>query len=88
MVELIGVVPLFVAVNEGIEPVPELVPKPISSLLFIQLKLVPLTGLVGLITDEFCPSQRAIRLVALTVGIGLIVILKLVAGPIQEFDSA
>ena len=58
MVELMGVVPLFVAVNEGIEPVPELFPKPMFSLLFIQLKLVPLTGLVGLITDEFCPSRK------------------------------
>lgn len=44
MVDDIGVVPVLVAVNEEIFPVPLVVAKPIAVLLLVQLKFVPETA--------------------------------------------
>ena len=40
MVDVIGVLPLFVAVNDGIFPEPFVADKPIAGLLFVHVKLV------------------------------------------------
>jgi hypothetical protein len=56
IVAVIGAVPVFVAVNEGIFPDP-LAASPMAVLLFVQVKVVPATGLVKVFNGTFAPLQ-------------------------------
>ena len=56
IVAVTGVVPVLVAVNAAIFPVP-LAPRPIDVLLFVQLNVVPVTGPVKLIAEVEAPLQ-------------------------------
>ena len=80
MVAVIGVVPAFVVVNEGMLPVP-LAPKPIDVLLFVQAKLVPVTAPEKVITDEEILLQNVTLLGCATSGAGLTVTVEVVVGP-------
>ena len=51
-----GVVPAFVAVNEGIFPDP-VAARPMDASLLVQVKVVPVTGLVKLIAVVAAPLQ-------------------------------
>jgi hypothetical protein len=79
----IGLNPTFVAVYPGIFPEP-LAPKPMAVLEFTQLKLVAVTPLVKVVAGTVTPLQYVAFGTALTVGIGLTVILKLAGVPTQE----
>ena len=84
IVAVIGALVVFVAVNDGISPVP-LAASPIEMLSFVQLKLLPLT----------LPIKFTVLVVALlhktwlagctTFGVGLTVIVKLCTGPVHPF---
>jgi hypothetical protein len=52
-----GVVPIFIAVKTGMFPLP-LVAKPITVLLFVQLKVVPLTAPVKFIAFAVTPLHK------------------------------
>jgi hypothetical protein len=51
IVDVIGAVPEFVAVNEGMFPVPLVAVNPIDELLFVHEKFVPVTAPLKVITD-------------------------------------
>ena len=80
MVAVIGVVPAFIVVNEGMLPVP-LAPKPIDELLFVQAKFVPVIAPVKVITDDETLLQKVTSLGCVTVGAGLTVTVEVVVGP-------
>ena len=56
IIEVIGKVVALVAVNGGILPEP-LDARPIATLLFAQLNVVPLTGPVRFVTGALMPAQ-------------------------------
>ena len=56
MVEVIGEVVAFVAVNEGTLPEP-LAARPIAVLLFVQVNVVPLTGPDKVVAGVSTPTQ-------------------------------
>ena len=56
IVEVIGEVVAFVAVNEGTLPEP-LDPSPIAVLLLVQVNVAPLTGPDKFVADAVCPAQ-------------------------------
>ena len=58
IVAVTGVVPILVAVNTGIFPVP-FAPSPIEVLLFDQVNVVPVTGPVKLTAVVDAPLQTA-----------------------------
>ena len=71
-----GVVVLaLAAVKIGTLPEP-LAPSPIAVLAFVQVKVAFATGLVKLTTLEAAPLQSVMLFTALTVGVGIIWILK------------
>jgi hypothetical protein len=78
----IGAVPLFVATNGAILPVP-LAGRPMAGLLFVQLYTVPGTLPVKLTGELEEALQRVWLLTAFTVGFGLTVIVNVVGVPVQ-----
>ena len=81
--ELNGVVVLgLVAVKIGTLPEP-LAPRPIAVFALVQAKVAPATGLVKFTTLEAAPLQSVMLLTALTVGVGIIWILKVWVIPAQ-----
>ena len=87
MVEMIGLVVLFIALNDGMFPLPVAFDKPIVILEFVQLKVVPVTPKreENIIALEGVPLQIIWLFTASTVGIGFIVNVKLDETPIQPF---
>jgi hypothetical protein len=75
-------VPLLVAVNEEISPVP-LAARPMEVVLFVQLKVVPLTAPLKATAVVAAPLQTDWLETVFTVGVGLTVIVKVVAVPGQ-----
>jgi hypothetical protein len=57
IVAVIGAVPVFVAVKEGISPEP-LAARPIAVLLFVQVKVVPATGPASVFAGTVAPLQN------------------------------
>ena len=82
MVATIVVVPLLIAVNCGIFPVP-LAPNPIVALLFVQLKVVPATVDEKFIGPVKLLAQVVILATGLTCGVGFTVIVNVIEGPLQ-----
>ena len=73
MLPLTGDIPPFVAVNEGIFPVPPAA-RPIAGLLFVHEKVVPLpTGLVTKVTGAVIPLQKVWPGIGSTAGVGFTV---------------
>jgi hypothetical protein len=56
MVAVMGELVALVAVNEGISPDP-LAARPMSMLLFVQVKVVPFTGPDKFVTGAITPAQ-------------------------------
>lgn len=56
MVATSGAVPVFVAVNEGMGPVP-LAARPMDGVLLLQAKVLPATGLLKVTTEVTAPLQ-------------------------------
>jgi hypothetical protein len=78
MVDVTGVVPALTAVNDGILPDPE-APRPMVELLLVQVKVVPLTGLVNTIAVEDPLLQTVWAAgVATAVGVGLTVMVAVI----------
>jgi len=69
MVEVMGAVPLFNPVNDGISPLPE-AGKPMTGLLLVQVNVVPVTLLTGVTNVEELPWQMVWLMMALTLGVG------------------
>ena len=82
MVEVIGVVPVLVAVKAGTLPVP-LAAKPIAVLLLVQLKVVPATAPVNVVAVVLAPLHTTWLAGWFTVGVGFTVIVKVVGVPVQ-----
>jgi hypothetical protein len=74
--------PEFVAVNDGISPVP-LAPKPILVLLFVQLYTVPATAPLKFTAVVGDPLHTVWLLTAFTVGDGFTVMVKVIGVPVQ-----
>jgi hypothetical protein len=79
-----GVVPGFVAVNEGIVLFP-LAARPIVGSLFVQANIVPATGLVNAIAVVVAPLQYAAFATGSTVVVGFTVIVKVKGTPGHAF---
>ena len=77
-----GTIPVLMAVNDGILPVP-LAPKPIDVLLLVQKKTVPVTGPEKLITGVEAPLHTVRFGTVFTVGTGLTVIVNVLGVPVQ-----
>lgn len=78
-------VPVFTAVNAGTLPVPVLVPPIVLSLLD-QLNVVPDTVPVNVTGVVWAPLHTAWLVgAAVTVGVGLMVIVKVTGVPVQLF---
>ncbi len=69
IVPVIGEFVLFIAVNEGTFPLP-LAAKPIDVLLFVHVKVVPVTGPKSVVKGTVTPLQEVLFAIALTVGVG------------------
>jgi len=69
IVAVIGAFVTFVAVNEGTFPLP-LAIKPIEVLLFVHVKVVPVTGPESVVTGTVTPVQEVLFAMELTVGTG------------------
>lgn len=82
IVAVTGAVPVLVAVNEAILPVP-LAARPIEVVLFVQLYTVPGTKPVKLTAVVAAPLHTTWLATALTVGDGLTVMVKVLAVPVQ-----
>jgi hypothetical protein len=65
----IGAFVVFVAVNEGIFPLP-LAARPIDVLLFVHVKVVLETGPESVVTGTTTPVQEVLFAIVLTVGFG------------------
>lgn len=72
MVDVIGVVPGLVAVNDGIFPLPD-VANPMAALLLVQVYVVPATLLPNAGTFTVLCGQTSILVMAVTLGKGLTV---------------
>jgi hypothetical protein len=82
IVPLMGALVVFVAVKDPMLPMP-FAPRPIAVLLFVQMYVVPLTGLPKLTDEVFAPLHKVWLLMVFTVGVGFTVMLKVVAAPVQ-----
>ena len=79
---VMGVLAILTAVKEGILPVP-LAASPIAGLLFIQLKLVPLTTPVKLTGLVGAPAHIDWLAGGVTLGVGFTVIVNVLGVPLQ-----
>jgi hypothetical protein len=84
IVATIGIVPAFVAMNEGIFPIP-LAASPIEGSLFVQVNVVPATGLVKVIAVVVAPLQYTSLATGSTVVLGFTVIVKVTGVPAHPF---
>lgn len=82
MVATVGMVPVLLAVNETISPVP-LAAKPMEVLSFAQLYVVPLTAPVKAIAEVEALAHTVWLDTVFTVGIGLTVIVNVFTVPVQ-----
>ena len=82
MVAVTGVLPVLMAVNDGIVLAP-LAPNPMDGLLFIQLYTVPATGPVMVTAVVVCPAHTVWLAIVFTAGVGLTVMVNVVAVPVQ-----
>jgi len=69
MVEVMGVVPVFNPVNDGIFPLPEAA-KPMAGLLLVQVNVAPVTLLAGVTNVEALPWQMVWLIMGFTLGVG------------------
>lgn len=79
----IGAFVEFVAMNDGMFPVPLADARPIAVLLFVQLNTVPATVPLKLIAAVGEPLQTTWLATALTVGVGFTVIVNVIGAPVQ-----
>lgn len=77
-----GAVPLFTAVNEAMSPVP-LAASPIEGVLLVQLYTVPVVDPLKLTALVEPLAHTTWLLIAFTLGVGLIVIVKATGVPVQ-----
>lgn len=84
IVAVIGALVVFVAVNDGISPVP-LAASPIEMLSFVQLKLLPLTLPVKFTVLVVALLHKTWLAGCTTFGVGLTVIVKLCTVPVHPF---
>lgn len=84
MVAVTGTLLVFTAVKLDMFPVP-LAAKPILGVLFVQPKVVPATTLVNVTAVVAEPLHNVWLVGWLTVGVGLIVSVAIIAGPSQPF---
>lgn len=83
IVAVTGVDPVLIAVNDGMFPAPEAA-NPIEVLLFVQLNVAPLILDVRVIAEVAEPLHTAcVAGVATAIGVGLTVIVAVIAGPKQ-----
>ncbi len=82
MVPVTGAVVLFVTLNEGMLPVPE-VPRPISALLLVQSKVVFATGPVKFRSPVALPLHNSRLAGKTTSGVGFTVMVKVCTTPVQ-----
>ena len=82
MVATTGAVPLLIAVNDAMLPLPDAA-RPIVGTLFVQLKVVPVTGLVKFTAVVGELLQTTWLATGLAVGVGFTVMVKVLAGPVQ-----
>jgi hypothetical protein len=82
IVAVTGAVPVLVAVNAAILPVP-LAARPMLVLLFVQLNVVPATAPVKVMAVVVAPLHNVWLATAFTVGVGLTVIVNVIGVPVQ-----
>ena len=84
MVAVTGAVPLLVPTKEAILPVP-LAPSPIEVVLFVQLYTIvpPVVGLLNVTAVVLSPLQITWLATAVTVAVGLTVIVNVIGVPTQ-----
>jgi hypothetical protein len=75
---------VFTAVKEAIFPLP-LAARPIDGVLFVQLNVVPATGLPNVIAVVAVPAQSVWLATAFTVAVGFTVMVNVFAAPVQPF---
>jgi hypothetical protein len=81
IVAVTGVVPWLTAVKDGTLPLPEAV-RPMPELLFVQVKVVPLTALVSTMAALEAPLQTDwVVGVATAFGVGLTVMMAVIGEP-------
>lgn len=84
MVEVIGLAVLFVATNVGNDPDP-LAPNPIAVFELVHVNVPPVGVLLNAVDGTLAPEHWLIGVIALTVGRGLIVIVKVIGVPVHPF---
>ena len=84
MVAVIGVVPVFTALNDAMFPLPD-APNPMDGVLFAQAKDVPVTGPAKFMAAVGAPLHKVWFATAFTVGVGFTVIVKLIGVPGHPF---
>ena len=82
MVAVTGVLPVLMAVNDGIVLAP-LAPNPIDRLLLVQLYTVPATGPAIVTAVVFDPAHTVWFAIAFTAGVGFTVIVNVIGVPVQ-----
>lgn len=82
MVAVTGVLPVLMAINDGMVLVPP-APKPMDGLLFVQLYTVPATGPVIVTAVVAAPAHTVWLAMVFTDGVGLTVIVKVIGVPVQ-----
>lgn len=81
-VDVIGVVPVLVAVKDAISPIP-LAAKPVAVLVLVQLNVVPVTFPTNETAADEAPLQIVWSVTGLTVGVGFTVISNELTVPMQ-----
>lgn len=82
IVAVTGVLPLLMAMNDGMVLVP-LAASPIDGVLFVQLYTVPATGPVIVTAVVAAPLHTVWLAIVLTDGVGFTVMVKLTGVPVQ-----
>ena len=82
MVAVTAVLPVLMAVNDGIVLVP-LAPKPIDVLLLVQLYTVAATGPVIVTAAVACPAHTVWFAIVFTAGVGFTVMVNVMGVPVQ-----
>ena len=83
-VAITGFAVVFTAANAGILLLP-FAARPIEGSVFTHAKVVPVTGPAGATAATVPPLHTTLSAIASTVGVGLTVIVKFLAGPVQLF---
>lgn len=82
MVAVTGVLPVLIAINDGIVLAP-LAPRPMDGLLFVQLYTVPATGPVMVTAVVAAPAHTVWLAIVFTAGVGLTVMVNVTGVPVQ-----